>query len=103
MSYNMQAYLENTLKTYQNLAGPDFKLKHVATPFLDVGAPVGVFDPAGEGCWTECPWRHGRFVYKHFVKGKGSGALRPMAKAKPLPNAADLRSNETEGCWTPLP
>ena len=81
----------NTVKKYQNLAGPGFKLNHVATPFLDVGDSGGVFAPAGEGRWIECPWRQGRFAGEHLVKGKGSGALRSMAKAKPLLNAADIK------------
>ena len=62
MSYNMQAYLESTVKKYQALAGPGFQLKPASTPFLTSDEPGGIFAPAGDGAWTECPWCQGRFA-----------------------------------------
>jgi len=47
MSYNMQAYLENTVAKYQTLSGPCFQLKPAATPFLSADDSGGVFAPAG--------------------------------------------------------
>ena len=106
MSYNMQAYLENTVKKYQTLAGPDFKLKYAATPFLTCDDSGGVFAPAATGPGLSVRGAKVASQTKNsvMVRVVGPSAPRPRQNpclTRPTSSFRRRQSRRIGDSWTP--
>ena len=76
MVYNMEEFLRNAVERYKKLAGPSWKIKTVATPFLEEDQTKSPQGGSPDGKVTECPWCKHTFTPTVFDNKKAYEASR---------------------------